>query len=119
MNLSDLLGAEVTDVDGTPLGHVRDVRLVQDGPNQGTFGAGLRLHGLIVGTTDISARLGYGRLGVDGPWLVAAVAKRLTRSSRYVPWTEVVRMQNRHIELGCRLDDLAIPPLLPRPRRQS
>ena len=49
MRLSDLLGSEVVDADGHTLGHVRDVRLVADGPPQGDFGPALRLHGLLVG----------------------------------------------------------------------
>ncbi|WP_426574548.1 PRC-barrel domain-containing protein [Aquihabitans sp. McL0605] len=115
MNLSDLLGADVADADGRPIGRVRDVRLVQDGPLQGTFGAGLRVDGLIVGPTAISSRLGYDRFGVDGPWLVAAIARRLQRRSRYVPWPSVESMAGRTVHLSCSHLDLAAPAPLPRP----
>ena len=116
MNLSDLLGASVFDRDGVDLGRVRDVRLVQDGPVQGTFGAGLRLQGLIVGPVAVSSRLGYGRLGVDRPWLVAAVAHRLNRDSRYVAWADVVRLGDRRIEVDRRAGELHPPIPLPQLR---
>jgi hypothetical protein len=103
------LGAEVRDSSGAVIGRVRDVRLVQDGPMQGTFGAALRLDGLVVGSSSLSSRLGYDRLGVSGPWLVAAIARRTDRSTRYVPWSEVVRLHERVIRLGCDRDELERP----------
>ncbi|MCU1358186.1 MAG: PRC-barrel domain containing protein [Acidimicrobiales bacterium] len=109
MRLSDLLGAEVVDRDGRSLGRVRDVRLVQDGPIQGTFGAGLRIEGLVVGRVAVASRLGYDREGVEAPWLVARIARVLSRDSRHVPWSDVVRVADRRVELACRGDELLAP----------
>src|ERR671923_285859 len=44
---------------GGSAGHVHDVRLVQDGPVIGGFGASLRVDGLIVGPRSTGGRLGY------------------------------------------------------------
>ena len=70
MRLSDLLGADVVDEAGRSAGHVHDVRLVQDGPLVGGFGASLRVGGLIVGRRSIGARLGYERREMRGPLVV-------------------------------------------------
>jgi hypothetical protein len=66
MRLSDLLGAEVLDEAGRSAGRVHDVRLVQDGPVVGGFGAALRLDGLLVGRRAVGARLGYDRGKMKG-----------------------------------------------------
>ena len=42
MRLSELLGCVVVDERGRSAGRVHDVRLVQDGPPVGQFGASLR-----------------------------------------------------------------------------
>ena len=113
MNLSDFLGASVRDADGRALGAVRDVRLVQDGPIQGTFGASLRVQGLIVGDMAVSSRLGYDRAGVRGPWLVAKVVSRLQRDARWVPWDEVEAVTSTTIQLRCTAGALSSPEPLP------
>jgi hypothetical protein len=58
MRLSELLGAEAVDQAGRSACHVHDVRLVQDGPLVGGFGASLRVDGLLVGRRAVGARLG-------------------------------------------------------------
>lgn len=108
MRLSELLGRPVVDVDGVELGEVRDVRLVRDGPVQGEFGAAFRVDGLIVGRWEVASRLGYDRLGVAGPWLVATIVKRLGRSSRFVSW-EDVDLAEHTIRVGVRAGDLDAP----------
>ena len=112
MRLSELLGRPVVDADGTSLGEVRDVRLVQDGPLQGTFGAAFRVDGLIIGRYEVASRLGFERRGVKGPWLVAAIVRRLARSSRFVAW-EHVDDSEHVIRLRLRADDLHAPAPLP------
>ena len=49
MRMSDLLTSEVVTVGGERVGHVRDVRLVRDGPPLPGFGPSYRVHELIVG----------------------------------------------------------------------
>jgi hypothetical protein len=106
MRLSDLLGAEVLDVDGTAIGRVRDARLVQDGPMQGTFGAGLRLVGLIVGPAALGSRLGFRRPDVRAPAIVARPVRILDAKTRYVPWEAVAEIQGRVIRLDRQAADL-------------
>ena len=109
MLLSDLIGVEVFDRDGTRLGAVRDVRLVQDAPKVGMVGAGFRVQGLIVGEVAFSTRLGYDRHNVRGPWLVAKVANWLHRESRFVPWDAVAGYSSERITLSVGRDEFEPP----------
>jgi hypothetical protein len=97
MRLSDLLESEVIDVDGNAMGHVRDVRLVADGPPQGEFGSALRLHGLLVGRGSVGARLGLARDRVKGPWLLKVMFGR--RPPHLVEWSRVERLEDHRIHL--------------------
>ncbi|HEY8058337.1 MAG TPA: hypothetical protein VID94_06275 [Acidimicrobiales bacterium] len=88
MRLTDLLGAEVVEPDGRAIGVVHDVVLVQDGAVMENWGAGLRLHWLLVGSSARWARLGLDRRSVHGP----APVKWLTRRAsppRRIPWAAV------------------------------
>lgn len=76
MRMSDLLACEVVEHDGNPLGQVRDVRLVMDGPVRGAL-ALLRVDAVIVGGGAIAGRLGFLRGGVRGPAPLARVMRRL------------------------------------------
>jgi len=87
MRLSEVMGARVTTDDGRHLGRVRDVRLVQDGPTIGEWGASLRLHELVVGHGSVGARLGYRHGGVRAPWLVRMVFGRGRPVT--IPWEAV------------------------------
>jgi hypothetical protein len=87
MRLSDLLGLDVLDTDGRRVGSVADVRLVQDGPMIGPYGAALRLSGLIIVEHRHVRLLGYER--DIGPWFVRWLIHRLTGQVSYVPWKEV------------------------------
>jgi hypothetical protein len=89
MRLTDLLGAEVLDEAGRSAGRVHDVRLVQDGPLVGGFGAGLRLDGLLVGRRAVGVRLGYGRGKMKGPLPVRLLAGWLLSDGRYVEWGRI------------------------------
>src|SRR3954468_14982204 len=88
MRLSDLLDAEVEDSDGSTIGRVHDVRMVQDGPVQGDFGAAFRVRGLVVGRPALGARLGLDRAEVRGPWILKAFFAWL-RTDLYVEWERV------------------------------
>jgi sporulation protein YlmC with PRC-barrel domain len=109
MRLTDLLGVEVVDQGGRSAGRVHDVRLVQDGPLVGGFGASLRVAGLVVGGRGIGARLGYQRRKVRGPWLVKLLLKRLARDGRYVEWDRVQTVQPDRILISARVHDLSRP----------
>jgi hypothetical protein len=109
MRLSDLLGAEVVDQAGGSAGHVHDVRLVQDGPVVGGFGASLRVDGLIVGRRGIGARLGYERRKMRGPLLVKLVAGWLYHDGRYVDWERVRLVEPDRIVISGSVRDLPLP----------
>lgn len=80
--LTHLLGLAVVAADGTPLGHVLDVRLEPDGESY-------RVHQLVVGRGRPGSLLGYDRGDVEGPRLVAVVVRRLHRDSGEVPLDRV------------------------------
>jgi len=107
MRLSDLLDAEVVDSDGSTIGRVHDVRMVQDGPVQGTFGAALRVQGLVVGRPALGARLGLDRADVKGPWIVKAFFHAI-RTDLYVDWERIRSLgQDRVVISGSERD---LPP---------
>jgi sporulation protein YlmC with PRC-barrel domain len=87
--MSDLLGADIVDRAGTELGDVHDVRLVQDGPPVGIFGASLRLRALLFGPTAIGVRLGFGRTDVRGPWPLRTAFAALHGRIRVATWEQI------------------------------
>jgi hypothetical protein len=109
MRLSDLLGAEVIDEAGRSAGHVHDLRLIQDGPVIGGFGASLRAAGLIVGRRAIGARLGYERRKMQGPWLVKLLFGRLFHDGRYVEWDRIRSIEPERIRISGSTVDLPSP----------
>jgi hypothetical protein len=98
MRLSDLLGSEVFEADGTSLGHVRDVRLVADGRPIGAFGPALRVHGLLVGRGSTGARLGLARSRMRGPWLLKVVFGR--RPRHLVDWSDISSLGEKTVRLS-------------------
>ena len=109
MRLTDLLDADVLDLGGLTLGHVHDVRLVQDGPPVGSAGATFRVSGLIVGGTSFGARLGFTRAEVRGPWLQKRALRRLHADERFVPWSSVRALTEGRIVVEAHADDLGAP----------
>ena len=71
MILTDLLQRTVRGADGELLGHVRDVRLVLDGPVEGPLAAP-RLHGLVVHGRRRHGVLGDRRVHTGLPWPLGA-----------------------------------------------
>jgi hypothetical protein len=110
MRLSDLLHADVFDVDGVAVGRVRDVRLVQDGPLQGLTGAAFRVDGLLVGRSAVAVRLGFHRSSVRGPWPLVPIFRRLEHRIRYVRWPEVASWSDGVVRLNCRAAELGAMP---------
>jgi sporulation protein YlmC with PRC-barrel domain len=106
MRLTDLLGSEVIDRDATRVGRVHDVRLIQDGPPLGTFGAAPRIQALIAGSPAVGVRLGFRPGDGRGPWIVAATFRRLHADLRLIPWELVAAVQEGTIRLRERDHDL-------------
>ncbi|MEA2497955.1 MAG: hypothetical protein QOH26_360 [Actinomycetota bacterium] len=100
MRLSDLLGEEVFDVDGRRVGKVHDVRVVQDGPLIGTFGAAFRIDGLIVGKGSLGARMGFDRSEMKGPYLLKVFFNARHAGTKYVPWDSVAAIEEGKISLN-------------------
>jgi sporulation protein YlmC with PRC-barrel domain len=99
MRIGDLLDAEVRDAGGNRIGRVHDVRLVQDGPPVGAFGASLRVDGLVVGPTAIGVRLGFERDRLRGPWVLKALFRTMHRGLHVVGWRDIAAIQEHRIEL--------------------
>jgi hypothetical protein len=89
LRLSELLAAPAVDADDRPLGRVRDVRLVQDGPIVDGFGHALRVAGILVGDRFTGTRLGFLRADVGGPWPLTAIFRRFERRAAYYDWADV------------------------------
>jgi hypothetical protein len=104
MRLNELLGLEVTDADGGRIGTVADLRLVQDGPLRGPYGAALRLSGFIIVEHRHVRLLGYER--DVGPWFVRWIVHRLTGRVSYVPWTDVETVGRSGVHTVRRLDQI-------------
>jgi hypothetical protein len=104
--LSELLRSDVLDVDGTSIGPVDDVRLVQDGPYVEGFGAALRIEGLVVGSGGLAVRLGFHRHGMRGPALLKAIFGALEARARFVAWDHVADWDGATVRLRCRVADL-------------
>jgi PRC-barrel domain protein len=108
MRLSDVLGCEVVDRDGRRVGHVSDVRAVQDGPLIGTQAA-FRADALLVGRGGFAERLGYIRGRVRGPWILRQLFERLESRAVFiaVDAIEAWDIDSRIIRLSATADNVA------------
>jgi hypothetical protein len=97
--LSELLGAETSAGDGTSLGRVKDVRLVQDGPYVEGFGNALRVAGVVVGGRNLGIRMGFARAEVRGPWPLTILFRALERRADYYDWDEVASWEPGRLRL--------------------
>jgi sporulation protein YlmC with PRC-barrel domain len=97
MRLSELLDSEVVTESGEHLGHVRDVRLVRDGPSLDGFGNAYRVHDLLVGRGSLGARLGLDREHMSRPWILRVLFGR--RRPREIPWSRVVSIGEGRVRI--------------------
>jgi PRC-barrel domain len=104
MRASELLGTPVVDESGDELGYVADIRLVQDGPMIGPYGASLRVEGFVVVRRRHIRLLGYER--DVGPSLVRAVVRRLTGEVRFVEWGRVLSVDESFVTVRVPSDGL-------------
>jgi hypothetical protein len=106
VRMSDLLGAAVLDADRETLGTVHDVRLIQDGPPAGPFGASLRLRAILFGITAVGVRLGFARTDVRGPWVMRAPFGALHGRIRVATWDQIRVIEEARIGLRVAADDV-------------
>jgi sporulation protein YlmC with PRC-barrel domain len=103
-SMTDLLGSHVLTAEGTDIGQVREVSILQDGPVIAGVQAAMRVDSLLVGPRSLGLRLGYGTDEVHGPWLLAALFRRSERRVRTVPYTDVERWDDEgrvvHLRAG-------------------
>ena len=98
MRLSELLGAEVHDGNGRLLGRVRELRLIQEGPDVEGFGPAFVIQGILVGPRTVG-RVGLTRPDVKGPWLFKVIARWMERRLRFVDWERVHSVSEGVIEI--------------------
>lgn len=112
MRLTELLGADVRDGEGEPMGTVTDVRMVQDGPNLSGFGATFAVEGLVVTPGRAGSFFGYDRVEVRGPWLLRTLFRFLHREARFVPWGDVVAIEDHRVQVARTVDEYGGVPML-------
>ncbi|MBT2391821.1 hypothetical protein J7E87_20890 [Streptomyces sp. ISL-1] len=93
MRLADLMGARVLEPTGTEIGHVSDVRLVEQPTPDETGATVLRIEGLVVAAKRRTQLLAYDHRPVDGPWPLARLARRAARHARWAPWETIASHQ--------------------------
>ncbi|MEV2255534.1 PRC-barrel domain-containing protein [Streptomyces sp. NPDC050147] len=90
MRLADLMGARVIDVSGRDIGHVSDVRLVEEKDPAATDSYGrLSVQGLVIATHHGVRLLACDRGPVSGPRTLAWLVRRAAAKSMYAPWDHV------------------------------
>ncbi|MEU0337492.1 PRC-barrel domain-containing protein [Streptomyces bobili] len=92
MKATDLLGAEAVDTDGRSLGRVHDVRLARSAYDTPWY-----IDAVIVGPSALAYRLGYAEHTVNGPKILASLARRLGRRNRSISWRQVISVQHRRL----------------------
>jgi sporulation protein YlmC with PRC-barrel domain len=96
MILSDLLGTEVHEADGTRVGRVIDARFRLEG---NTSPSQARLVGLIVSRGAYSSYLGYERTTASRPVLLDKLLRALHRGSFLVLWDDLERIEEHRVLL--------------------
>jgi sporulation protein YlmC with PRC-barrel domain len=90
MRARELLGQQVIDSLGQPVGWVTDLRCIQDGPLRGAMRMP-RIHALVISRHRTGSLLGYDRREQQGPWMIRAAVRLLHRHLLVVPWSLVER----------------------------
>jgi len=96
MILSDLLGTEVHEADGTAVGRVIDARFRLEG---NTSPSRARLVGLIVSRGAFTSYLGYERTVASRPVLLDRLLRALHRGSFLVLWEDIAAIEQHRVVL--------------------
>ena len=108
MILSDLLGKDVIDDDGSQAGHLVDVRFAVDNPE--AVGSAT-LVGFVVSPYSRTSYLGFERSGVSQPWLLSTLLGWRHRDSFLVLWRDVrmITESSVHLREGFEKYDPRLP----------
>ncbi|MDQ2638409.1 MAG: PRC-barrel domain-containing protein [Actinomycetota bacterium] len=99
MRLSELLGLRVIDAGSHPVGTVVDVRLTVAG-DPSDDPPTPRVLGLIISPHSKGSFLGYERIDIDGPKVIAALLRWGHRGTFLAGWEDVARVSTDHVTLG-------------------
>lgn len=113
MILSDLIGHEVRDADGRRVGRVVDARFRLESASNPSRA---RLVGLVVSPRSATSYLGYERIGVSRPVVLAHLLRWLHRGSFLVPWEDLAQVESGGRVLlreGYRREPSALDPARP------
>lgn len=104
MKAVELIGCQVYDVTGEPVGTVHDLHFRLDSRADGSQAC--VLDALECGGIGLGHRLGYGEGDMRGPWPFPALFRRLARHSLAIPWDHVTAYQRPRIEIAARRGQL-------------
>ncbi|MEU0786934.1 PRC-barrel domain-containing protein [Streptomyces sp. NPDC006173] len=93
MRLAELIGSRVTDSSGKEIGHVSDVRLVEERGPGSEPGTRLRVEGLVITSRRRARLLAYDHRPVQGPWSLTWLTRRAIRHAHWAPWSCVASHQ--------------------------
>jgi hypothetical protein len=98
MLLSELLGLDVLDDEGHPVGTVTDVRLAGT-PGRDDGAGPTQLLGFVVSPHTRSSYLGYERTDAGAPAIIAALLRWRHRGTFLAAWEDVARIGTSSIAL--------------------
>jgi hypothetical protein len=100
MMTSELIGCQVYDADGQPVGTVHDLHFrLQVRPDGSQV---CQLDALECGNIGLGHRLGYGEHAMRGPWPFPQLFRYLARHSLAVPWSEITAVNRPRIDISAR-----------------
>ena len=104
MRTSELIGCQVYDAEGQPVGTVHDLHFRLEAGSGGSQVC--QLDALECGGIGFGHRLGYGEHAMRGAWPFPQLFRYLARRSLAVPWSEVTEVNHPRIDISARRDQL-------------
>jgi PRC-barrel domain protein len=101
---AELIGCQVYDADGQPVGTVHDLQFRLHTRPDGTQAC--QLDALECGGIGLGHRLGYGEGDMRGPWPFPQLFRRLARDSVAIPWAQITAFSRPRIDISVRRDQL-------------
>jgi hypothetical protein len=98
MRAAELIGCQVYDADGQPVGSVHDLHFVIRDQPDGSQAC--QLDALECGGIGLGHRLGYGEGDMRGPWPFPALFRLLAGRSLAVPWSAVTACNRPRIDIA-------------------